>query len=142
MENNIWYSEKRIKGLGALFVIPKSQKMWTEFSGRGDRQTNQFTQLELLNFVTYRLHLRSSQVVKIKIGQKRFALICSDHEMHLDQGIKRGFAFVGLNEDDSLTVLADDDSLLLTDNIKIIPKQVNGYQVWCGVLGQKVTLDA
>lgn len=142
MENNSWYNEKRIKGLGALFVIPKSQKMWTEFSGRGDRQTNQFTQLELLNFVTLRLHLRSSRVVKIKIGQKRFALICSDHEIHLDQGIKRGFAFVGLNKDDSLTVLADDDSSLLMDNIKIIPKPVNGYQTWRGVLGQKVTLDA
>ena len=142
MENNNWYREKRIKGLGALFVIPKSQKMWTEFLGRGEHQANQFTQLELLNFVTHRLHLRSSQVVKIKIGKNRFALICSDHEMHLDQGIKRGFAFVGLNEDDSLTVLVDDDSSLLMDNIKIISKPVNGYQTWRGVLGQKVTLDA
>lgn len=142
MENNSWYIEKSIKGLGAVFVIPKSQKMWTEFSGRGEHQANQFTQLELLNFVTHRLHLRSSQIVKIKIGQKRFALICSDHEIQLDQGIKRGFAFVGLNEDDSLTVLADNDLSLLMDNIKIIPKQVNGYQTWRGVLGQKVTLDA
>lgn len=138
--DNNWYSQKTIKYLGALFVVPQMQKMWAEFPGIRNVKLAQYTQLQLLDFVTQTLRLRSSQIVPIKIGshKKQFALICSDHEKQLDQGIKRGFAFVGLNQDGSLAELNDIDANLIEDYVDIVQKKVNGYSVWRGVLGSKI----
>lgn len=137
---NNWYDQKTIKYFGALFVVPQMQKMWTAFSGIRNIKTAQYTQLQLLDFVTQTLRLRSSQIVPIKIGshKKQFALICFDHEKQLDQGLKRGFAFVGLNQDGSLAGLNDLDTNLIEDYVDIVQKQVNGYSVWRGVLGPNV----
>lgn len=138
--DNNWYSQKTIKYLGALFVVPQTQKMWTKFSGIRNVKAAQYTQLQLLDFVTQTLRLRSAQIVPIEIEshKKRFALICSDHEKDLDQGIKRGFAFVGLNQDGCLAELNDIDANLIEDYVNIVQKKVNGYSVWRGVLGPKV----
>lgn len=140
VDANNWYGQKTIKCLGALFVVPQTQKMWMEFPGIRNGTVPQYTQLQLLAFVTQKLRLRSSQIVPIEIGsrKKRFALICSDHERHLDQGIKRGFAFVGLSQDGSLAELSDVDANLIEDYVDIVQKKVNGYLVWRGVLGSKI----
>lgn len=133
-----WYTKKTIKMFGALFVVPQTQKVWSEFPKYGNVQINHFTQLELLNFVTKTLRLRSSQIVKVKLKRKTFALICSDHEKDIDGGLKRGFAFVGMNIDGSLNVLAHVDAIKLASNVDICQKRINGYDVWRGVLSDKL----
>ena len=138
--DNNWYNQKTIKYLGALFVVLQRQKMWAEFPGVRNVKATQYTQLQLLDFVTQTLRLRSSQIVPITIEshKKQFALICSDHEKQLEQGIKRGFAFVGLNQDGSLAELTDLDANLIEDYVDIVQQKVNGYSVWRGVLGPNV----
>lgn len=141
MNANGWYKKKTIKLFGALFVVPQTQKIWAEFPGYGNIRINHFTQLELLNFVTKTLRLRSSRIVKIKLKRKSFALICSDHEKDISNGIKRGFAFVGMNSDGSLDCLTHADSTKLAMNVNVCQKRVNGYNVWRGMLADEIEID-
>lgn len=138
---NDWYADKTIKTFGALFVVPQTQKIWSEFTGYGNVQINHFTQLELLNFVTKILRLRSSQILKVKLKRKTFALICSDHEKDVKNGIKRGFAFVGLNADGSLDALTHIEVANLASYVNVCQKQVNGYNVWRGMLADEIEID-
>lgn len=126
MSASDWYTKKTIKMFGALFVVPQTQKVWSEFPGYGNVRVNHFTQLELLNFVTKTLRLRSSQIVKVKLKQKTFALICSDHEKDVNNDIKRGFAFVGMNTDGSLNALTYTDAMELASYVDVCQKQING----------------
>lgn len=138
MSASDWYTKKTIKMFGALFVVPQTQKVWSEFPKCGNGQINYFTQLELLNFVTKTLRLRSSKIVKLKLKRKVFALICSDHEKDINNGIKRGFAFVGMNIDGSLDALAHADAIKLANAVDVCQKRINGYNVWRGILGDKI----
>ena len=140
MSANDWYEKKTIKLFGALFVVPQTQKIWAEFPGYGNVRINHFTQLELLNFVTKMLRLRSSQVVKVKLKRKTFALICSDHEKNISNGIKRGFAFGGMNSDGSLDGLTPADSKELAMNVNVCQKRVNGYDVRRGMFGDEIEI--
>lgn len=139
---NDWYGQKTIKEFGAFFVVPQRQETWTEFAGSTDGKTWHYTQLQLLDYVTKKLRSRSSQVVPLTIKghRKRFALICSTHERRFDQGIKRGFAFVALNQDGSLTGLSNISAKMISRHVKIVQKEVNGYPVWRGMLDDKIML--
>lgn len=135
-----WYTKKTIKMFGALFVVPQTQKVWSEFPGYSNVRVDHFSQLELLNFVTKTLRLRSSQIVKVRLKRKTFALICSDHEKDVNDGIKRGFAFVGMNSDGSLAALTHVDAVNLASNVDVCQKQVNGYNVWRGILSDEIKI--
>lgn len=139
---NDWYSEKTIKELGVLFVVPQRQEIWADFAVSGDPGLPHYTQLELLDFVNKKLRSRSSQIVPIKIkgSRKQFALICSIHERRLAQGIKRGFAFVSLNPDGSLNGLNNMNAKWIDRHIDIVQKNVNSSLVWRGVLDDDVIL--
>lgn len=136
-----WYSQKTLSELGAFFVVPQKQETWFETAGV-ITGVPQYTQLQLLDFVSQKLRSRSLQVVPIQIKSrhKRFALICSNRERRLDQGIKRGFAFVGLNQDGSLKELNRTNVSLIGRHVNIMQKDVNGYLVWRGVLDDDIVL--
>lgn len=138
-----WYSQKTLSELGAFFVVPQKQETWFETAGV-ITGVPQYTQLQLLDFVSQKLRSRSLQVVPIQIKYKdhyrQFALICSNHERRLDQGVKRGFAFVGLNRDGSLKALNHVNVSLIADHVHVVQKEVNGYPVWRGVLDDDVIL--
>lgn len=138
-----WYRQKTMSELSAWFVVPQRQQTWFEVAGF-IASDPQYTQLQLLDFVTQKLRSRSLQVVPIQIKYKdhyrQFALICSNHERRLDQGIKRGFAFVGLNRDGSLKALNHVNVSLIVDHVHVVQKEVNGYPVWRGVLDDDIVL--
>lgn len=138
-----WYSQKTLSELAAFFVAPQKQETWFEAAGFIARDPH-YTQLQLLEFVTQKLRSRSLQVVPIQIKDKdrhkQFALVCSNHERRLDQGIKRGFAFVGLNRNGSLKALNHTNVSLIAKHVNIVQKEVNGYLVWRGVLDDEIVL--
>ena len=43
LNTNDWYANKTIKTFGVLFVVPQTQKIWSEFTGYGNVQINHFT---------------------------------------------------------------------------------------------------
>ena len=62
-------------------------------------------------------------------------------EKHVKNGIKRGFAFVGLNADGSLDALTHTDAVNLASYVNVCQKQVNGYNVWRGTISNEIEME-
>lgn len=133
-----WYRKPEVETLGALFVYPRENRL--EYLVKGDLSGKKYTQLQLMNFVDKRLRSRSLQVIPVEVGNRQFGIICSVHELHLDEGIKRSFAFVKLLKTGQIEGLSLRESKILENLVTVEDQEVQGYLVARGILDKKIKL--